>query len=126
MVKVRGGMFSIEAHGQFAKSLVYQKNAFGSIVRVYRQNKVSSSIPALTQRAEYGNGSADWRTATPDIKKLYNNEAQGQSLSGFNIFLRQWFVYRYGCRYGLAKHGLSVLGMDREFENYPDRIPIMK
>ena len=126
MVKINGPLMSFEASGQLAKTIIFQKNRMSRIVRPWKKKNPPGTLKAVVQRSEYGNAAADWRTAIPEIKRIFRKEAQNQKLTGYNLFLRDWFVKRYSCRYGLARYGISVLGMDREFQKYPERLEVIK
>jgi len=120
-MKVSGPAFSMDGRGKLGNAIVYQRNGKALICRRHIPRIHKKSFSQAVQRSEYGNASAEWRVITPDIKAEYIREAKNQDLSGFNLFLRVWFKYRYCARYGYTYYGHGVLGMDREFEKYPEK-----
>ena len=92
------------------------------IAKIYKKPTYSLSFLSTVQRAEYGNAAGDWRTATADIKKVFNDEAKGVPLTGYNLFLKDWFIKRNNNRYGHGRYGLSLLGMGHETVAYPQRL----
>ncbi|RLI53586.1 MAG: hypothetical protein DRP09_15395 [Candidatus Thorarchaeota archaeon] len=125
-MKVLGPVFSIHGRGKLGNAIVYQKNGFALIARKHVPTIRRKSIAQSIQRSEYGNASAEWRVLTPELKAYYEREAKKYNLHGFNLFLRDWFKYRYACRYGYTYYGHGVYGMDREFEKYPEKIQYIK
>lgn len=122
MVMCRGPMFSIEAHGQFGKCIVYQKNASGSIARMYLPYRHKYTFKQGVHRSEYGNAIADWRLLPDIIKLAYHDAAVGSGMSSVALWVKEWFVLRYCCRYGVAVYDISVFDMANEYKSYPEKV----
>jgi len=44
------------------------------------------------KRANFANAISSWQSLTDEEKQIYNNNAKGKPLSGYNLFIRQYLL----------------------------------
>lgn len=94
MAKPIGPLFSLTAHGQIGKGLIFSKRTSGQLVRQYHKPSVPRNGNQLAQREIIGLLTAQWQCMTSSEKAVYNEQAKqlffttGKSLTGFNLFVR--------------------------------------
>jgi hypothetical protein len=120
MTKVVGGCFSLKARGSLGHAVCFQHNGNAEIIRVKPFVRYKKTFARTVQNSEFGECCADWRTADPDIKRYFIEQATGTEMSGFEMFMRSWFMKRFCDMYNYGIFGHSVYGMHREYEKYPD------
>lgn len=48
------------------------------------------TVPQQARRTAYANGVSAWQALTQPEKDIYNEQAKGKNLSGYNIFMQDW------------------------------------
>ena len=90
MVKTKGPLFSLEAHGKLANLLNYSGKKTGSQVRKFHYPKKKVTGAQWTQRHIIGMLTARWQVMTDDEKTPYLVSARiaNPVITGFNYFIR--------------------------------------
>ena len=90
MVKTKGPLFSLEAHGKLGNVLNYSKKKSGSQVREFHYPKKKVTGAQWTQRHIIGMITARWQTLTDEEKATYvtSGKALSPPITGFNYFVR--------------------------------------
>jgi hypothetical protein len=89
MAKVVGPLLSVEAHGQFGKSLIYGHRKSGNQVRDFYQPKKEISLKQWTRRHIVGLLTSQWQCKNDNERAVFNDLAKEKNLqmSGFNYFI---------------------------------------
>jgi len=90
MVKVKGPLFSLDAHGKIANELNYFRKKTGSMVRKFHYPKKPVTGKQWTQRHIIGMITARWQVLSTAQKLPYKTAAAflRPPISGFNYFVR--------------------------------------
>lgn len=95
MVRLRGPLFSLNASKQLGKALIYKTKGGRSFLTRYSKpssnRKTSPSLLQEQKRIIYGEAVEDWQALSDNQKSVYNESAKGNSFSGFNLFLKEYF-----------------------------------
>ncbi len=75
MAKLKGPLFSLDAHGSFGPRLTFSSRASGSQVRVQRKQKDYENTARETVRNAYRWGIELWNSM-PDEEKAYWTEVE--------------------------------------------------
>lgn len=91
MVKIKGPLFSLGAHGSLGKELTYSKRASGHQARKYNKPTVPPSPAQRGQRRLTEFLVAQWQNMTEGQKLSWQTNAfqSGSNLSGYHYFLRE-------------------------------------
>ena len=96
MVRLHGPLFSQSASKQLGKSLVYKtKGGKGFLTSYSRPSSKRKTEPSSLQeekRTIYGEAVEAWQALADNSKSVYNENAKGKHYSGFNLFMKEWFV----------------------------------
>lgn len=88
MVKVINPLFSNSAHGRLG-GLVYQTSQQGQIVKGYVPQHRKPTEAQIQQNYFFGIVSDAWRELTPEQQEVWNLQAQGTKLSGYNLYIKE-------------------------------------
>ena len=90
MVKTKGPLFSLDAHGKLGNVLNYSKKKTGSMVRKFHYPKKKVTGAQWTQRHIIGMITARWQTLSAGEKAPYEAAAKIENpvITGFNYFVR--------------------------------------
>jgi len=72
MVKLRGPLFSFDAHGSFGPRLTYSRRKSGSQVRFQRAQADKITTDRETERGYFQDGATAWQTLTDVQKAAWN------------------------------------------------------
>jgi hypothetical protein len=91
MVKLKGPLMSVNAHGQLGKSLSFSKRKEGNIGRQYHYPHKEPSLSQYTQRYIIGLITVRWQCLSDADKAEWDELAKAQNLniSGFNLFVKE-------------------------------------
>ncbi len=73
MAKLKGPLFSVDAHGTLAGALTYSKRKIVKQVRFQKKQKDSVSVDRATNRTYFQEGIADWHTLTSGQQQEWND-----------------------------------------------------
>lgn len=89
MPKANGPLFSLAAHGQIAKELIYFDRGNGPRVRRFHEPHVAATPKQIGHRQLVRLAVARWQTMSALEKMPYNTAAEGLAKSGFNLFIAE-------------------------------------
>jgi len=88
MPKVTGPLYSLEAHGNLASVLTFQRRPGGPAVYGYKTPKVPLTAKQLLQRERIRWCVSTWQQLTDEQKNEWENKAKGQGQSGYSYFIK--------------------------------------
>lgn len=94
MAKVTGPLMSLDASGAFADTMVFAK---WKGINYSRQYSVPSNPQTENQvkvREYFTAAVAAWQAETQETKDAWNTAANGQQLSGFNLYVSGFINYK--------------------------------
>jgi len=89
MAKVKGPLFSLEASGSVAKTVVYSKWKGRQYVRQHTIPLNPQSAKQVNVRTAMTLLVAYWQPLAQGVKDLYDTEGKKFQLSGFNYFVKR-------------------------------------
>lgn len=92
MAKVRGPLMSLTASGLVGSRLVFSQRKTGQQVRFQRSNIDANTFDQKTNRAVYQDSVAEWNLLSVAEKNVWKNLAKGRSLTGFNLFIKDYYM----------------------------------
>lgn len=87
MAKVTGPLFSLDASGKFADSLVFMKWKGINTVRQYTKPANINTIKQQAVKKAFAAASAMYKTLFGPDKEAWKLRASGQPMSGYNAFM---------------------------------------
>lgn len=107
MAKVNGPLMSMDASGAYGNTLVFSKWKGRNYVRQYVVPSYSNTTEQANIRSIFRDASLAWKSGATvggvainsAYKTAYNNAASSQSVSGFNLFLRECVQKNGGVAY---------------------------
>ena len=112
MAKTKGALFSLDAWGSFGKTLIFQKNRAGSIVKIWASSAKAPNESQAIIRGLVGEATRVWQEMSEGEKAEYREQASGEKHTGFNRFVSEYVrgLYVAGGGVGCALLGEAVLG----------------
>jgi hypothetical protein len=92
MAKITGPLMSMTASGLVGARLVFSNKKTGQQVRFQRSNIDANSFDQKTNRAVYQDAVAEWNLLSAAEKKVWKDQAVGRSLTGFNLFIQDYYM----------------------------------
>lgn len=89
MAKVKGPLFSLEASGSVAKTIVYSRWKGRQYTRQHTIPLNPQSAKQVNVRTAMTLLVAYWQTLAQAVKDLYDAEGQKVQYSGFNYFIKK-------------------------------------
>lgn len=89
MATVNGPLFSLDASGQLAKSLVYSKWKGKAYVREWTKPAYINNLQTYTARAQFGQLSEFWQTLTNEQRDSWQSLADGEQITAQNAFIKK-------------------------------------
>ena len=89
MAKVTGPLFSIDASGKFADSLVFSKWKGLNIVRQYSKPSGTSTAKQKAVKRAFSNATTMYQRLSGNDKEAWNLRATGSPMSGYNLFMKK-------------------------------------
>jgi len=99
-------LYSIQPHGKIGDPAGQSENPwYGIYQRRHCQEGIIScrlnfytptnpqTVPQQANRSKFSSGVSAWQALSAEQRKLYNDNAVGLHMSGYNLFLR---IYMYG------------------------------
>jgi hypothetical protein len=107
MAKVNGPLMSMDASGAFANTIVFSKWKGRNYVRQYVIPTYSNTTEQGNVRSLYRDASLAWKggltvggvAINSAYKTAYNVAASSQSISGFNLFIKECMQKNGGSSY---------------------------
>lgn len=90
MAKCINPLFSLSAHGKFG-GLIYQGGMYGPIAAVFTPQRHKPTEEQIKLNYAFGVTADNWRSLTDEEKEVYNENARGQKMSGFNLYMKTHF-----------------------------------
>lgn len=92
MPRLKGPLFSLQAHGTLNQELTYTDGYPGHIARRIPSPTPTYTTPQLNQRFLYRLGIALWNAMTAGQKAVYQAAAVSLPYTAMNIWLREWLT----------------------------------
>jgi hypothetical protein len=92
MPKVKGPLFSLRASGKIGERLTFSERKTGHQARFQRKQKDRKSFEQLRNREVYFDAIGLWRKLSEEEKNYWRRQAVGRSLSGFNLFVKNYYM----------------------------------
>lgn len=108
MVKITAPLMSQKASGSIGECLTFSARKSGAQVRYQKKQKDRQSAGQLIQRAWYSQAVAGWLLLDADEKKIYNERAKTLTMTGFNLYIKE---------FSAPVTGLSIYG-ERIFADF--------
>ena len=89
MAKVTGPLFSIDASGKFADSLVFSKWKGLNIVRQYSKPSQNTTAKQEAVKKAFSAATAMYQRLSGEDKDAWNVRASGTPMSGYNLFVKK-------------------------------------
>lgn len=89
-MKVNGPCFSLKASGSIGPRLTFSQRKTGQQARFQRPNKDANSVDQNEQREIYKAAVTAWRGLSAAGKKVWNDQAIGRCLTGWNLFMQNY------------------------------------
>jgi len=89
MAKVTGPLFSIDASGKFADSLVFSKWKGLNIVRQYSKPSQNTTAKQEAVKKSFSAATAMYQRLSGEDKDAWNVRASGSPMSGYNLFVKK-------------------------------------
>jgi hypothetical protein len=92
MAKIQGPLHSDKASGLIGERIVFYQRKTGQKARFQKSQKDAKSFEQLRNREVYIDAICLWRKMTADERKPFNDEAKGRCLTGFNLFIKNYYM----------------------------------
>lgn len=92
MAKIKGPLFSQKASGSVANFLTFSDRKTGQQARFQRKQRYQRTPAQRVGRDIYRAAIADWRSLTDYEREEYNKKAVGKVVSGWNLFLKDYYM----------------------------------
>lgn len=111
MAKLEAPLLSEQASGTLAGVLTFSSRKSGQQVRFQKKQKDVITSLRTAQRAKYNEAVSAWNNLNPTQKANWTRQAQGQNLTGYNLFISIYLnEYSTPAYYGFAIYGESLFG----------------
>ncbi len=94
MAKVLNPLFSLSASGRFG-NIVYESGRYGPYVKVHVPQRKKPTERQLEQNFRFGMAADAWRLLTDSEKDEYRKKSSHLQMTGFNLFIREYFERFY-------------------------------
>ncbi len=88
MPKLRGPLLSLDAHGNLAKAITFQRRPGGAAVYGYKKPKVPLTARQIEQRLKIYWCVSAWQQLTDEQKAVWEGKAEGRHQSGYSYFMQ--------------------------------------
>lgn len=99
MAKVKLPLISEKATGKIGQSIIFRIKQGTKFVSKFffpgSKTKYTPSTAQSSQRANYQTGAQAWSALSPAEKQVYIDTAQGQNLTGYNLFMQEYLSKNY-------------------------------
>jgi len=92
MPKVKGPLFSLRASGKIGERLIFSERKTGHQARFQRKQKDRKSFEQFRNREVYFDAVGLWRKLSEEEKNYWRRQAVGRSLTGFNLFVKNYYM----------------------------------
>jgi len=118
MVKINGPLHSDRARKQLGHNIVFKSYTGRNIGTNYSKpgsvRKTTRSANQADRRVLYGEAVQAWRALSTNAKQAYNDQANGEAYSGYNLFMQGYFadnpVFGMLAWYGERNYGVLIYG----------------
>ncbi|MCJ7828226.1 MAG: hypothetical protein MUP81_00600 [Dehalococcoidia bacterium] len=92
MARVIGPLLSITARGLVGSRLTFSKKKTGQQVRFQKSNVDLNSFDQQRNRDVYKDAVAEWNLLSTAEKEVWKAQAVGLELTGFNLFIKDYYM----------------------------------
>ena len=92
MAKVKGPLFSIQAYGELAQTLVFQRRRGAATVYGYTEPKVPNTAGQVSQQTSFASAISSWRVLPAASKVWWLEAARGTKHSGYNLYVQNYLL----------------------------------
>lgn len=92
MAKVTGPLMSMTARGTIGERLTFSVRKTGQQVRFQRSNIDANTFDQKTNRVVYQDAVAEWNLLSVEEKNIWKAQAVGLGMTGFNIFVKDYYM----------------------------------
>jgi lysophospholipase L1-like esterase len=129
MAKLKGPLFSLEAHGSIGDELTFSKRKSGNQVRFQRKQKDVITADRTIQRDAFKSAPAVWAILADSIKSALNVVASLKNLTGYNFFVQSYLKtdissVGFSTNYRVAHYGDSLTNYGGLAPVYPPYLPV--
>ncbi|GAH57252.1 unnamed protein product, partial [marine sediment metagenome] len=79
---------SLDAHGRVG-GLIFEGGPYGQYVKTHVPQRGRPTAAQLYQNYLFGVAADKWRTLTDEKKELWNKDAAGMQMTGFNLYIKR-------------------------------------
>lgn len=114
MAKVKAPLISLDASGNLNRVITYTSSKQTKIVKKFVASPDAQTENQIILRTVFEEGKDAWNLLTEEEKQVYNARAEGQALTGYNIFMSEYINQNYPPtetkKYGEGLYGQFVYG----------------